>query len=387
MGNQFMDNFPRTVRFSIDDKADYVYYQSKLNNKTIQAITDSSNEAAHRINSNADLNTIRKLIGIENAAHEITQSNIAAAYIIDSSIQASTSRLIGVQEENTYRIIDCLDDLKSLFDLKLSEITFILEEQREQMKEIIKILQLPLTTQAIELKVMAQNAFNNGVRSEDDAERTRWFDEAIRDFEKSKEYNPYDFTIYLALGHIFLLEKKNYGDALKNFKDAAFYAKDYPYYKSTSLLYAGIADYELGNYSNAYTTTSEAIRLYPNLSQAYYQCAQYCSKLSRYDEAINYLRTAIDADRGYCLKALAEVDFMPLSDKFKILLEDLTMQEKSRADYEIRRFNKLVNKFSKFCIPNEVKEKLEEDDEDEDNERFDEPSACDAFPEASASAS
>jgi tetratricopeptide (TPR) repeat protein len=348
----------QTMRLSIEDKANYVYYKSKMNKRLMASIEDSANEAARRINSNADLNTTRELIGIENAAHEIAESQMEAAYIIDASIQASTDRIIAGQDKNTNRIIDSLEDLRALFDAKLSETIFLLEEQRDILKEILKVLQLPLTTQAKELKEMAENAFKKGTRSEDFVERARWFDNAIRDFEKSKEYNPYDFTIYLALGHIFLNEKTNNTEALKNFKDAAFYAKDYLYYKSSSLLYAGITNYKLGLYSEAYDITSEAIKLYPALSEAHYRCAQYCSKLGKYDEAINYLRTAIDADRGYSLKALVEEDFTPMSGKFKILMEDITREEKKKADQEFKKSNQLTKKFAMIGVSNDVKEKL-----------------------------
>ncbi|MDD2836692.1 MAG: hypothetical protein PHY05_11175 [Methanothrix sp.] len=348
------------MRLSIDDKADFVYYQSKFNKEKIAAIEDSARNAARRINSNADLNTARELIGIENAANIIAESQKEASYIIDKSIQAGTSKIIDNQNKNTINIINSLEDLRALFDVKLSGIIFLLEDQRDLMKEILRVLQLPLTTQAKELKERAQNAFGKGTISDDVVERARWFDNAIRDFEKSKEYNPYDFTIYLALGHIFLNEKNEDTKALKNFKDAAFYAKDYPYYKSTSLLYAGITNYKLGLYLEAYDITSEAIKLYPKLSEAYYRCAQYCSKLNRYDEAINYLRTAIDADRGYSLKTLAEEDFAPMSDKFKDLMQDLTREEKSKANTEIKNSSNLINIFDTIGIPSNIKENLKE---------------------------
>lgn len=351
---------PQTMRFSIEDKADYVYYKSKMNKKLIASIEDSAKETASRINSNADLNTTREIIGIQNAAHEIAESQMEAAYIIDASIQASTDRIVYNLTKNTDRIIDSLEDLRALFDSKLSETIFLLEEQRDILKEILRVLQLPLTTQAKELKEMAQNAFKKGIMSEDVVERARWFDNAIRDFEKSKEYNPYDFTIYLALGHIFLNEKNNNIEALKNFKDAAFYAKDYDYYKSTSLLYAGITNYKLGLFSEAYDATSDAIKLYPALSEAHYRCAQYCSKLGRYDEAINFLRTAIEADRGYSLKALKEEDFTPMSGKFKTLMENLTIEEKEKADQELTQSNQLTKKFVELGGSNGVKEKLKE---------------------------
>lgn len=85
---------PQTMRFSIEDKHDYVRYKSKMDEKLKASIEGSANEAARRINSNADLNTARELIGIKNAAQEIAENQMHAAYIIESAIQASTAGLI-----------------------------------------------------------------------------------------------------------------------------------------------------------------------------------------------------------------------------------------------------------------------------------------------------
>lgn len=345
-----MHDFPRTVRFSIDDKADWVYYQSKFNKKQIDAINYSANEAARRITSNADLNTTRELIGIENAAHEIAQSQIAAAFIIDSSIQASTNKIVAGQ----YMIADSIGDLKALFDTRSAEIIWQLEQQRKELKEILeKIYKAIVETDKNRAKAKKEDgieAYNN-----------RWFDEAIKDFNESIESYSRDFVVYQFLGNIYLFEKKDPKKAIDNYKLALKYAEPYnEYYTSLASLHIGLSHYDMGNFQDAYDAALNAIQKNPDFSEAHYRCAQYCSKLGRHDEAINYLRTAINADRGYSLKALAEDDFTPMSGKFKNLMEDLTREEKSKADKEIEKSNYLIKKFDQIGISTEVKEKLEE---------------------------
>jgi tetratricopeptide (TPR) repeat protein len=345
---------PQTMRLSFDDKADYAYYRSKLNRKMIAAIEDSANEAALRINSNADLNTARELIGIENAAHEIAESQIQAACIIVSSIQASTDRIIDYQNKNTDRIVDSIEDLRALFDARFAEIIWLLEQNH---KELITLLEkihnamiTPKETEAREKTKWAIKDYNEGR-----------FDKAIEHFNISYKLYPQDFIVYLFLGNIYLFEKKNPEKALENYKLALDYIADSSsYYTSLALLHIGFSHYGMGNFQDAYIAASNAIQKNPKLSEANYLCAQNCSKLGRYDEATNYLRKAIDADRGYSLRALADEDFVPMSSKFKDLMEELTRSEKAKAKEEIIKTNQLLNTFNDVGAPNEVKEKLKE---------------------------
>lgn len=345
---------PQTVRFSIEDKADYLYYESKMSKKLMASIEDSANEAARRINSNADLNTTRELIGIENAAHEIAMSQMQAAFIIDSAIQASTDRIIDNQNKNTGRIVDSIEDLRALFDTRLAQIIWLLEQNHKELIELLgKIYETMITpteTAAKEKTKWAINAYNKG-----------WFNQAIEYFNISKTLYPFDFIVYQFLGNIYLFEKREFKNALENYKLALKYIADSsPYYTSLAFLHIGLSHYEMGDYQDAYNASYNAIQINPKLSEAYYRCAQNCSKLGRYDEATNYLREAIDADRGYSLRALADKDFVPMSSKFKDLMEELTRSENAKADEEINKTTQLINIFNDIGVPDEVKEKLDE---------------------------
>lgn len=338
-----MAGIPQTMRFTIDDKYEYAKFKTKLNNKTISAINDAANEAARRINSNADLNTTRELIGIENAAHEIAERQIAAAYIIDSSIHASTNR-----------IVDSIDDLRSLFDARSSETIWQLEQQRKELKVLLdRIYKAIIETD----KNKAKAKKDDGIK----AYNNKWFDEAIRDFNESINSYSYDFQVYQFLGNIYLFDKKDPKKAIENYNLAARYAEPYDnYYTSLAFLHIGLSKYNIGNFQDAIIAASNSIQKNPEFSEAYYRRAQYCSKLGRYDEAINDLRKAIKADRGYCLKALAERDFEPMSCKLKNLIEDLTKEEKDKAGMELEKSSQLIKKFEYMDVPRDAKQMLEE---------------------------
>lgn len=208
----------------------------------------------------------------------------------------------------------------------------------------------PDETDAKEKTKWAINAYNNG-----------WFDQAIEYFDISKKLYPFDFIVYQFLGNIYLFERKNPKDALENYKLALKYIEPYDkYYASLASLHIGLSHYEIGNYQDAYIAASNAIQMNPKFSEAYYRRAQYCSKLGKYNEALNNLEKAIKADRGYCLKALAEKDFEPMSDKLGDFVEDLTKEEQVKADKEIMKSKELIKKFEYIDVPRDAREKLEE---------------------------
>jgi tetratricopeptide (TPR) repeat protein len=330
-----MDGIPRTVRFTKRDKLDYSDFHSRQTGK----ITD-----------NQDHNTARELIGIKNAADEISAAQIEAAYVVAEAIEESTDRIVDSQNRNTDRVINSLEDLKATFDWKLSDMIWILEQQRDYLKGILEILKTPRLTQANELRESALKYYKNG-----------WMEEAINDFNEAKRLNPTDFIIYQSLGNIYLFQRKDLEMALECYNNAAKYAIDYPYYISYALLHVGLTNYILGRYQDAYGATKEAIDRYPKFSEAYYQHAQYCSKLGKYDEALSNLRKAIDADRGYCAKALSEPDFAPMNVQLKYFFEDLTNEAKNRADIEIVKAQNLIDKFNRFVgVSTDAKEKLDE---------------------------
>jgi len=322
MSDQY--DIPQSVKFSTDDKLDFSYFQSKQARK----ITESQKGAAERIANNADLNTAKLLIGIDDAANEIANS-------ID---------------EMAERIVNGFEDLKATFDWKLSEMIWILEQQRQDLKKIVEILQKPLTIQAIELRNRAEYAYRNGFVSD-----------AIKDFEDSIKLNPYDFTNYHNLGNIYLFRERDPERALGYYNMAAKYARPQSNkYMSFALLHSGFANYILGRYQDAYNATKEAIEKYPDFVEAYYRHAQYCSKLGKYDEALNNLRIAIDNDRRYCAKALSEKeDFVIMGGQLTDFFENLRNEMNNVADQEIEKTNRLINRFGFMGLSNDAKEKFE----------------------------
>jgi len=224
------------------------------------------------------------------------------------------------------RVAEGLESLAATFEWGFSELIWQIEEQRKVLQEILEVLQVPLDTQARELKKRAEDAYRNG-----------WFEDALQDFLQSEKKNRYDFTIHQNLGNIYFFEKKNPEKALEYYKKAVKYATPKsPYYASIALLHVGLIRYLQGDFQKAYDATSRAVKLSPKLYEAHYQHAQYCANLSRYDEAIKYLWKAIEGDRYYCIKADSEKDFDVMKKQLRQFFKELRNRAQSQAESEIK---------------------------------------------------
>jgi len=223
------------------------------------------------------------------------------------------------------RLSDGLESLRAAFDWGFSEIVWQLEQERELLLNIKKILEAPLDNQAKELRKRAEEAYKNG-----------WIEDALDDFLESEKKNRYDFIVHQYLGNIYFFEKKNPKKALSYYEKALKYSTPKsPYHGSIALLHIGLINYLQKDFQKACEATSEAIKLFPNLLEAYYQRAQYSAVQGKYNDAIENLRIAIGGDRYYCVKADTEEDFDVMKDKLIELFEELRDNAKNLAQQEI----------------------------------------------------
>jgi tetratricopeptide (TPR) repeat protein len=268
--------------------------------------------------------------------HQETSRIVNAQVAAADRIVVSQDRIksgIDTVALNLERVNDGIEGLQATFNEAMGEFIWRIEQQTETLKEILKVIQEPLTTQAIELKKRAVIAHHNG-----------WIEEAIKDFKAAEKMNRYDYTIYMNLGFIFFARIKNKPKtAIEYFKKAVKYAIPYSNeHASFALFYIGVINYIQGNFKQAYNATKEAIKLYPEFYEAYYDCARYCANLGRYDEAITHLSKAIKGDRYYCVKADSEKDFNPMKEQLHSLFKDMQKNARLRASQEIDEAEKSV---------------------------------------------
>jgi len=263
------------------------------------------------------------------AADRIVVSQDRIADKIDGAIVVSRDVAGGIEE------------LQATFEWGFTELIWQIEQEREVLKDILKVLQAPLDTEAKELRKRAEYAYKNG-----------WVNDAFEDFLESEKKNRYDFTIHQNLGNIYLFEKKDPEKALEYYEKAVKYATPKSsYYTSISLLHVGLVKYLQEDFQETYKATLKAIELSPNLYEAHYQHAQYCAKLGKHDEAIRHLRKAIiEGDKYYCVKAGSEKDFDVMKKELHSLFEELRDEAQSRAKVEIQKAQELIQRAKSYGV-------------------------------------
>lgn len=283
---------------------------------------------------------------ISGQTRRIVRSQLAAA----DRIIVSQDRIATEIDRGFEELIIGFEELASAFDWGFSELVWQLEQQNTILKDILKVLQAPLDTHAKELKKRAEDAYRNG-----------WYDDALQNFLESEKKNRYDFTIHHYLGNIFLFIKKNPERALEYYEKAIKYAiPKSSYHASISLLHIGVIYYLKKNFQKAYESSSEAIKLSPDLSEGYYQHAQYCACICKYGDAIEHLKIAILEDKYYCIKANSEKDFNVMKKQLKALFEELRDEACDRGLMEINEAQNTINYAETYGVYNNTIEAARE---------------------------
>jgi len=272
---------------------------------------------------------------LSTQTEEIIESQVEAA----NAIIISQARIADKIDIETREITEGFQELQATFDWGFTELIWQIEQQREVLKDILKVLQAPLDTQAKELKKRAEYAYRNS-----------WIDDALKDFLESEKKNRYDFTIHQNLGNIYLFKKKDQDRALEYYEKAVKYATPKSsYYTSVSLLHKGLVKYLQKDFKEAYKATLKAIELSPDFYEAHYQHAQYCANLGKYNEAIKHLKKAIvEGDKYYCVKADSEKDFNVMKEQLKSLFKELQINAQNQVTIELGEVGRLIDRAKSY---------------------------------------
>lgn len=234
-------------------------------------------------------------------------------------------------------IVNGLEDLKSTFEWGISEIVWQLEQNRFVLKSIEEGVWSPFDAQARNRKKQAQEAFSCG-----------WIDEAEEYFLESEQIVKMDFTVHISLGMIYLFHKIDKIKALSYFDNAIKYSTPKSaYYKSYSLIHKALILFDLGKTKEAEQTTDEAILIYPNMLEAYYQNSQYNAQLGNTRKSLHHLEYVIKQQAAYCLKADKDNLLDPIRSELLELIKRLTEENNKSNKEMLQLFQTFLNQTNK----------------------------------------
>lgn len=156
---------------------------------------------------------------------------------------------------------------------------------------------------------------------------------------------------------IYLFQKIDKGNALEYFDKAIKYGTPKSkYYTSFALLHKALIKRDFGLMEEAEACARQAGELSPDLSEAFYHCAQYNALLNRPDKAMQMLTKAIMLDANYCNKANVDLAFSQFQSQLTGVFADFRKTEGSKARNKlaivtkrIERLNGLLDESKGFC--------------------------------------
>lgn len=243
-----------------------------------------------------------KIVEVKEILKKQTKKMISAQIAPAGSIISSQERKEDVIHDIEYdkkSIGQGMRGLKAAFEWGISDVVWLIEKDREDLKGIIMALCGVSDKQINILRDKAEDAYASGK-----------MDNALVHFTELEPQTVKDFSVCISLGVIYLFHKIDKEKALEYFEKAVKSAgSQFAYYASYALLYKALIKRDFGLIEEAEACTNEAIKLSPNFTEAMYQNAQYNALLNRPEKAVPLLKKAIKEDIVYCLKINGERDF------------------------------------------------------------------------------
>lgn len=228
-----------------------------------------------------------------------------------------------------------IENMRADFNWAIGELCSIAELQQKSLQTILTTLQSPLNNQARELRQRAEFAYMNG-----------WYEDALSDFLQAEQHNYQDFAVHQAIGNIYLYHRRppELNHARDYFLNAAKYATPHSSrYAAISYMFAGFTSYLLGEDESSIEYSSKACKLYPRLTEAFFNCAKFAAAAGRVDVAIQNLEQAIKTDSRYLSKAQDDQDFLLIDPSFTEFVTQLRDETKTNVTKGIQELeNQLI---------------------------------------------
>ncbi len=264
---------------------------------------------------------------------------------------AESIELVG--NEICYKLSDIhnsIVDLNATFNWGFSEMLTSIGLINESLESLIKIATTPAQTWAYEQFEIARDAY----RKELYEEALEYLDKAINGYKSNAGYK-IEYRFHFLKGVIHLGSFKNNSvkiinsqKAEESFINAYRYSKsDYPNRASKSLLNAGWAAYCQGEMKRAREHTQRSLQIDSKFADGFFQLAKIELHLNILDSGIQNLKSAIELDRLFAIKATNDGDIM----KFNKDVYDLFKKLKNETEKEYKSlYSKVEPKISKLKL-------------------------------------
>jgi tetratricopeptide (TPR) repeat protein len=261
---------------------------------------------------------------------ELQREHIEATRSISDAVSSGFEQL----SFDMQAISGGIAELTAVFEWGFSELLTGVGHINDSLQALLQIAKTPAQTWAYEQFEIARDGFRKGLYEE----ALEYLNRSIEGHGDNTGYK-IEYRFHFLLGTIRLGSFQNnspsivdLGEAEKAFLAAAKYARhDQPKEAGRSFLAAGWVAYLQDKIPEAEKLTEQAISLYPELGEAYYQLAKILMHRGDPENALLPLRKAIELDRNYTIKASSDDDFRVYDKQVSGLIEQMHKEAREKS--------------------------------------------------------
>ena len=306
--------------------------------------------------------------GIKTAISDQTRSIVASSDALAREFGEGFDRVNSTLEWGLGRVVSEISELRAEFSYGMGLVLEQLRIQQRTLEDILdrldaihKVLITPRLTKARELSRDGMENLQKGL-----------LPEALDDLLESAKENRTDFLVQLQIGKLYLYGQNPTDDVIdlpsaeNHLRLAARYANseiqhlpDAAKFCGEAFLHVAISCYAQANEKwlakdadaakhfaeQALEFSQNAAKVYPQLAEAFYNHAKFAALLGDGETAQSSLKTAILADRNYCIKADADKDFDGVREYVYNLFESLRQQAKQEATSALELVKDLLENY------------------------------------------
>jgi tetratricopeptide (TPR) repeat protein len=240
-----------------------------------------------------------------------------------------------------------IDSLNAKFDWGFGQMIAGIGRVNDTLQELVAIAKTPTATWSFEQYEIARDAIRRGLYPE----ALEALLHAINGHGNHIGYK-LEFRFHYVLGILYLGDAENTDPTIldltkaeSSFLTAARYAKtDYRKEAGVALTAAGWAAYCQGKLKEAEEYTRQAIAIYSQDGEAFYQLAKIQMHTNRASEAAPNLSRAIDTDPNYSIKSATDPDFLKHETDLKAVIEERRVAAQQSAKRAIENAGQALSR-------------------------------------------
>jgi tetratricopeptide (TPR) repeat protein len=273
-------------------------------------------------------------------------SQAPSAKLLERELQYQIEHMVEAIGDGPADVVASIQRACDYLGGPLVEIRWAIEKQTQASQQALDALLGPSES-------TSRRYFNQGVRLYEDFK----YDLAGEAFRHALNENSRNYFAHQYLG--FTAVNRNEPEQALTHFDLARRAAETDYHKALALSHLARGYEALGRFAAAIQAAQNAAKLVPDRGTSWYECAIYSFQSGATDQAVDFLRKAIETDSVYWSISIADSNLEPMRRRVEKLLENVRQEQRSFARACLDRFQRTLATLGGMRISAELSEHAE----------------------------